>query len=194
MSIKSISRPAYGVPDASGRLAHPQEAKRTLSRAQVRVAIFRIGFGLFWVLNAWYKLQPGFQKQFVGMVSRAPQNAPAWVKSWIHLWGGFAGAHAALAYPLVVAIETAVAAALLLGFARRPLYLLGAIFSFMIWSVPEAFGRFWTAGQTDLGDSIMYSFIFLALYLVDAGAAGGGWSLDHWIAARVPWWRHISDP
>jgi uncharacterized membrane protein YphA (DoxX/SURF4 family) len=181
--------------DQRGRtaeLAPPEEAEQRHSSAGIRIALFRIGFGLFWVVNAWYKWQPDFQKQFAVMLTHTPKGAPGWATAWMHFWGARAAANPALFGPGVAAIETVVAVALILGFARRPLYLLGALFSFMIWSVPEAFGRFWQAGQTDLGDSIMYCFIFLALLLVDTGPAGGSWSVDRWIDARLPWWRHIS--
>lgn len=90
-------------------------------------------------------------------------------------------------------IETLIALALVLGLARRPLYLLGALFSLFIWSVPESFGHFWIVGQTDLGTSIIYVFIYLALYVLDHGETAGGWSLDRWLESRWPWWRRIAE-
>jgi hypothetical protein len=43
--------------------------------------------------------------------------------------------------------------------------------------------------STDVGAAIIYSLVFLALLLVDAGR----FSVDRWIVRRVPAWRHVSD-
>jgi len=49
----------------------------------------------------------------------------------------------------------------------------------LIWSVPGA--------TTDVGAAIIYSFVFWALLLVDAGRV----SVDRLIAAKIPAWPHF---
>ena len=90
-------------------------------------------------------------------------------------------------------LETLIALCLLLGVARRTTYIVGAASSFLIWAVPEAFGRIWQTGQTDIGTSSIYVFVFVALLIVDAGANAGAWSLDRRLEARWPWWRRVAE-
>lgn len=175
-------------------LAQEVTGQRALRGVRKRVALFRIGFGLFWAIDAWYKWQPAFQHQFANNFSRPARGAPSMLQPWFHFWSGLVPPHTALFAPATAVIETLIAGCLILGLARRSLYLLGAVFAFLIWSVPESFGRFWTAGQTDLGTGIMYVFIFLALYLVDAAGSAGGWSLDRRVEARLPFWRQLAEP
>jgi hypothetical protein len=59
-----------------------------------------------------------------------------------------------------------------------------------VWSVAEGFGGPYVPGTTtDVGAAIIYSLVFLARLLVDAGRL----SVDRWIIRRVPAWRRISD-
>jgi uncharacterized membrane protein YphA (DoxX/SURF4 family) len=50
-------------------------------------------------------------------------------------------------------------------------------------------GPYMPGTSTDVGAAIIYSLVFLALLLVDAGR----FSVDRWIVRRVPAWRHVSD-
>jgi hypothetical protein len=60
----------------------------------------------------------------------------------------------------------------------------------IVWSVAEGFGRPYVPGtSTDVGAAIIYSLVFLALLLVDAGRFG----VDRWIVPKVPAWRHVAD-
>src|SRR4029077_8893402 len=56
----------------------------------------------------------------------------------------------------------------------------------IVWSVGEGFGRPYVPGtSTDVGAAIVYSLVFLALLLVDAGR----FSVDRWIVRKLPAWR-----
>ena len=92
-----------------------------------------------------------------------------------------------------LAIETLIAALLILGLGRRPLYVFGALFSFLLWSVPESFGHVWILGQTDPGTSIIYVFVYMSLLWLDRGSAGGGLSLDRWLEPHWRQWRCIAE-
>jgi thiosulfate dehydrogenase [quinone] large subunit len=159
-----------------------------------RVGMVRIAFGLVWAIAAWYKWQPAFRRGFANYFTRAAKGQPAWVDSWAHFWRTVVVPHSAAFYAVTVGVETLIALSLILGIARRPLYLLGGLFSFMVWSTAESFGRFWSAGQTDLGTSIMYVFVFAALFVLDRAGGARALALDGWIEQRLPWWRHIADP
>ncbi|HEU0114593.1 MAG TPA: hypothetical protein VFQ80_07950, partial [Thermomicrobiales bacterium] len=161
---------------ADGRAAR-KEPTAWLDGGQ-RVALMRIGFGLIWAIDAWYKWRPAFLTGFGDEISRPLQSAPAPLQPWLLFWQNLLSPHAMLFAVATALLETLIAVCLILGLARRPIYVVGAAFSFLIWAVPESFGRIWQTGQTDIGTSIIYVFIFLALLVVDTGANAGGWSLD----------------
>ena len=72
---------------------------------------------------------------------------------------------------LVATVEALIAAALILGFARKITYVSAAGFSFLIWSTAEGFGGPYTAGSTDVGASIIYVVVFLGLLALNLNAA-----------------------
>ena len=86
--------------------------------------------------------------------------------------------------------ETYLAVALLTRFVRKFTYTVGILYGLFVWSVAEGFGGPYMPGTTtDVGAAIIYSFVFGALLLVDAGRL----SVDHLIEKRVPAWRWISE-
>jgi len=195
MRIEAIAEPAGE--ERSLGISERHQARELLGfreRFARSVGLVRIGFGAIWAIDAWYKWQPAFQRQFLAQITRPAKTAPAALHSWYQFWAHLIAPHAALFGIATAAAETAVAAALLLGVARRPLYLFGGLFALMIWAVPESFGRFWVSGQTDLGTSIMYVFIFAALYVVDSAGGAGGWSVDRALETLIPGWRRIAQP
>ena len=149
-----------------------------------RVALVRIGFGLIWAIDAFYKWRPAFLSGFGGQFRT--QGAPAAILPWLTFWKGLLTPHAMFFAVCTALLETLIAACLILGLGRRAIYAVGAVFSLLIWAVPETFGRIWQSGQTDIGTSIIYAFIFLALLAVDAGANAGGWSLDRRLGGWLP--------
>jgi thiosulfate dehydrogenase [quinone] large subunit len=167
---------------------------RLLEGVRKRVALVRIGFGVLWAIDAWYKWQPAFQRGFASEITRPGKTAPAVLRPWFDFWQRTITPHAAFFALCTALLETVLALCLVLGLGRRSVYLAGGVFSFLIWAVPEAFGRFWSAGQTDLGTSIMYVFVFAALYVLDSGAGAGGWSLDRLLARRAPRWSVVAEP
>ncbi len=158
-----------------------------------RVAILRIAFGLLWAVDAYLKWQPAFLRGYVGYLHDAAQGQPAWLSPWFSLWLRVIG-HAPLLFAYATAgLETLTALGLILGLARKAGYTVAAVFSLLIWSTAEGFGGPYTAGATDVGTGIVYAVVFAALYGLDT-AAGDAWTVDDWLARRMPWWRRISGP
>ena len=52
--------------------------------------------------------------------------------------------------------QTLLAIALLLGFARKTTYALGALFSLLIWATAEGFGGPYTVGAANMGTALTY--------------------------------------
>jgi len=91
---------------------------------------------------------------------------------------------------LTASTETYLAVALLTGFARRFTYSVGILYGLFVWSVAEGFGGPYMPGTTtDVGAAIIYSLLFIALLIVDAGR----FSVDRLIEKRLPAWRLISE-
>jgi nitrite reductase (NO-forming) len=90
-------------------------------------------------------------------------------------------------------VETLIAAALILGFARKSTYIAAAVFSLMIWSTAEGFGGPYTPGATDVGTSIIYVIAFLGLLALNAYAGPSRYSVDRWLERRVSWWWMVAE-
>jgi len=160
-----------------------------------RVEILRILFGAVWALDAYLKWQPSFISGYADDVASAAKGQPDWLRPWFRLWRHLTASDPRLLAYLTAVIETAVAIALLIGFARRPVYLGGAVWSLAIWVIPEGFGGSFLAGATDIGTAIMYVFVFAALYSLETlPAATGAWTVDRLIERRIGWWRTLAEP
>jgi nitrite reductase (NO-forming) len=91
-------------------------------------------------------------------------------------------------------VESAIAFALLAGFARKTTYIGGAVWSLLIWSTAEGFGRMPSGVATDIGTAILYAVVFVALLVLDVRGRGTRpWSLDAVIERRLPWWRLFAE-
>lgn len=180
--------------DRSLRIAVETDGARPTrtDAATRRVAALRVGFGLVWAIDAVLKWLPGFRNGFGAMLDDAAQGQPGWLRPWFDLWTGIPhNGVAALAY-LSALTETFLAVALLIGFARKSIYLLGAGYSLMIWAVAEGFGGPYQSGSTDIGTGIIYAIVFAALFVVDRPGPDP-YSVDCRLEERFSWWRRIAE-
>src|SRR5436189_4038730 len=110
---------------------------RTVAR---RLVALRVVFGAIWAIDAYLKWQPSFTHQFMSTVSEGAAHHPAWLSPWFEFWHDlFAVDPHLFAYAAAV-VETLLAIGLLLGVARRVVYIGGMMWSLAIWSIPEGFG------------------------------------------------------
>lgn len=157
------------------------------------VAILRIAFGFMWAINAVFKWQPAFRKGFLDQISGAADGQPHWLSGWFHFWAQLLGHNPQLFSYTVTVAETLIALALVFGIARRVTYLSAAMFSLLIWAIPEGFGGPYSASSTDIGTGIIYATVFFSLYGLDKLANQSKWSLDNYIIKRLPWWAAIAN-
>jgi len=157
----------------------------------IGIALIRITFGVIWAVDASLKWQPAFRANFGRIVAGVGDGQPGFLSWWFRLWQlVVAGDRAPIFALLTATTETYLACALIAGFARRITYTVGFVYGLFVWSVAEGFGGPYVPGtSTDVGAAIIYSLVFLALLLVDAGR----FSVDRLIVKRVPAWRRISD-
>ncbi|MEA2628808.1 MAG: hypothetical protein QOJ10_1268 [Chloroflexota bacterium] len=190
--------------DSTVRIAEPRALRLKVGRRRDRshrnfiitagrasgIAFLRIAFGAIWAVDASLKWQPAFQANFQQLLSGAAEGQPGFLSWWFGLWQFVVSGRAPIFGILTAGTETYLALALLTGFARKFTYSVGILYGLFVWSVAEGFGGPYMPGTTtDVGAAIIYSFVFLALFLVDAGR----FSVDHLIEKIVPAWRWVSE-
>lgn len=168
--------------------------KNQLNYLSKHIAVLRIIFGLMWAVNAAFKWQPAFKDDFLGQIKSAADGQPQWLHGWFHFWIQLLSHNPHLFAATIVIIETLIALALVFGFARRTTYLTAALFSILIWAIPEGFGGPYSASSTDIGTGIIYAVVFFSLYGLDRLATPAKWSLDKLIAKHITWWGILANP
>jgi uncharacterized membrane protein YphA (DoxX/SURF4 family) len=162
-------------------------------RAKWISAGLRIAFGVVWLVDAWFKWQPSFRDNFVGMISGAAAGQPTWLKPWFHFWQlMFSPAPTFFAYVIAIG-ETLLGVALIFGFARGLTYLFGLAWSLMIWTTAEGFGRTSSGPATDIGTAIVYAVVFASLLALNSSALTRSFSLDEFMESRLGWWVRLAE-
>src|SRR5690349_16266663 len=160
-----------------------------------RVEVLRLAFGAVWLIDAYLKWQPAFINAYASNLADGAKAQPAWLRPWFRFWRHLVNVNPHLFAYATAAIETVIAVGLILGLARRAVYIVGMVWSIAIWTIPEGFGGSFVAGATDIGTAIMYALVFGVLYTMETlPTATGAWSLDHRVERVVPWWRIIAEP
>lgn len=151
-----------------------------------------MAFALVWLVDATLKWLPGFRSSFGSMLNGAAQGQPGWLHPWFALWTGWPHAMTtAMAYGSALA-ETVLAVSLFLGFARKSIYVFGAVYSLLVWATAEGFGGPYQSGSTDIGAAIIYSFVFVALFFVDRPGPDP-YSVDAYLEGRISWWARVAE-
>jgi uncharacterized membrane protein YphA (DoxX/SURF4 family) len=184
-------------PNAVSRTQHSKTTGARLlqsARANFRAKDgLRIGFGLIWAIDAAFKWQPGFRQGFMGMVMEEGKGQPGWMHGWFHFWVDLQHPNAQFFAYLGAITETVIALALIFGFARMSIYVIGALFSLTIWGTAEGFGGPYGATSTDIGAAVMYTVVFLALLALNYEAGVSRFSVDYLIEKRVSWWHRVAE-
>ncbi|MGH8124526.1 MAG: multicopper oxidase domain-containing protein [Rhodanobacteraceae bacterium] len=164
------------------------EAWPAMARTGLRVA-----FGLIWVANAAFTWTSGFAVHYVGYLHNAAQGQPGWSAWWFHFWIWLVTPNAGVFVGITRGLETALAAALVLGIARKSVYVLGALFSLLVWSTAEGFGGPYSVGAANMGTGIVYVLVFIALLVINSRSGPSPYSLDYYIEQGWPRWRRVSE-
>ena len=159
--------------------------------AAVLKTLFRVVFGILWIIDGAFKFVPGFVQEFPGLITGDGQ--PAWLQGWFSFWQTQAANNPDFWVDLVGALELMVGLALVFGFMRKIAYIGGAVLSLFIWAVPEGFGGPYGAGSTDPGGGVVYAMAFLMLIVINAAYGPSRWSLDFLIEKRWRGWARIAE-
>ncbi len=155
--------------------------------------IVRITFGIMWAIDAAFKWQPAFLSTFVSDVKDAAVGQPGILKSWILFWASVISINTVFFAGTVAVIETLLAIALILGIWQKITYILGAIFSLVIWSTAEGFGGPYTSNSTDIGTSIIYALVFVSLLVMLYFLGTGKYSVDNSMGKKFHFWKKLSE-
>ena len=153
----------------------------------------RAAFGLTWAVDAYLKFQPTFLSGYLDLIKGAAQGQPGWLAPWFKFWVSTISLSPAFFAWSTRIIEVAIAISLLFGLGRKWMYLLSAIFSFIIWAVPEGFGGPYAPGATDIGTGVIYVLVFVALIVIDSALGRSPYSVDYYIERAFPNWRKIAE-
>lgn len=170
---------------------HPDSVSRTWPT--VASAALRVAFGVIWAMDAALTWSSDFAVHYVGYLHNAAQGQAAWSGWWFNMWIDLVTPNTGIFVWLTRIAETALALALILGFARKTVYVIGALFSLLIWSTAEGFGGPYTVGAANMGSAIAYVLIFVALIAINTRGGTSLYSLDYYIEKRWPRWRRIAE-
>jgi uncharacterized membrane protein YphA (DoxX/SURF4 family) len=130
----------------------------------------------------------GFRSGYLGMISGAGQGQPGWLHGWFSFWTNLQRPEVAFFAYSVAAIETVIAVAVILGFARKLTYISAAAFGVLIWAVAEGFGGPYTSGASDIGTAIIYAVVFVGLLGLMAYTGRARYSVDYYLEQKISWW------
>jgi nitrite reductase (NO-forming) len=173
--------------------AGEQGAAAQVRRPDWPKSAVRVGFGIMWAIDAGLKWRASFRAGYLGMLTDASKGQASWLHPWFRFWIDLQRPWVTFFAYLVASVETLIAMALILGFARKITYISGAVFSLLIWSTAEGFGGPYTAQSTDIGTGIIYALVFVALLTMAAQFGPSRYSLDWVIEKRVSWWHRVAE-
>ena len=146
------------------------------------IGILRIIFGVVWGVDAWFKWQPDFINNFTGYLTGAQDGQPAFIKGWINFWINIVKVDPHVFAHGVAVAETLIAVALLFGIMSNLTNIGGILLTTVIWTTAEGFGGPYAPGSADIGSAIIYSLVFVGLFLASAGLFFGA---DRWVTPRL---------
>jgi len=156
-------------------------------------AALRVAFGIIWIVNAAFTWLPSFSANYAGYLRNAAEGQPAWSAWWFDTWIAIVEPNATLFLWLTRLATTALALALLFGFARRTVYVIGALYSLLIWSTAGGFGGPYTIGASNTGVGIIYLLIFAVLIAINHRGGTSPYSLDYFIELKWPAWSWVAE-
>jgi thiosulfate dehydrogenase [quinone] large subunit len=155
--------------------------------------VLRITFGVIWLIDAVLKWLPGFRSSYMSSIKGAGMGQPGWLQWWFHLWTNMQHPAPTFWAVVVAILETLVALAVILGFARKASYIASAVFCVVIWGVAEGFGGPYASGASDIGTAIIYALVFVCLLTLAAYTGTDRYSADYYLERKISWWHKIAE-
>jgi nitrite reductase (NO-forming) len=129
----------------------------------------------------------------MGAIMGQAQGQPGWLRPWFTFWISLQHPRVTLFAYLVAVVETLIAVAVIVGFARKLTYSAAIVFSLLIWGTAEGFGGPYTSGASDIGTAVIYAVVFTALLALSGYAGPARYSADFYIEKKINWWWRIAE-
>jgi nitrite reductase (NO-forming) len=159
----------------------------------VAAGAVRTAFGLIWAVDTYFKFQPGFLTGYLDIIKGAASGQPAWLAPWFNFWVNTISINPDFFAWSTRIIEAVLALGLLFGLGRKWIYVLGAAFTFIIWSVPQGLGGPYAPGKVDIDSGLIYMLVFVSLIVIDSALGRSPYSVDYYIERRFPKWRLVAE-
>ena len=153
----------------------------------------RAAFGILWAIAALLTWRNDFAVNYVGYVQNASQGQPVWLQPWFGFWLSVITPAAPFFIWATRILETLIAIGLLFGLARKWTYIVGALFSLLIWSTAEGFGGPYSAGASNPGPALVYVLVFIALIIFERMLGANPYSVDYYLERRWPAWAKVAE-
>jgi nitrite reductase (NO-forming) len=148
---------------------------------------------MIWLIDAVLKWLPGFRSSYMSNIMGAGMGQPGWLQWWFHLWINLQNPAPTFFAYLVAVLETLVALAVILGFARKVSYIASAVFCVVIWAAAEGFGGPYGSGASDIGTAIIYALVFMCLLTLAAYTGTDRYSADYYLEQKISWWHKVAE-
>jgi uncharacterized membrane protein YphA (DoxX/SURF4 family) len=155
--------------------------------------VLRVSFGIIWLIDAVLKWLPGFRSGYMGMLMGQAQGQPGWLRPWFTFWINVQHPHPIFFAYFAAVIETLIAVAVIVGFARKLTYISAIVFSLLIWATAEGFGGPYTSGASDIGTAVIYAVFFAGLLALMAYSGAARYSVDYYLEQKISWWWKIAE-
>jgi nitrite reductase (NO-forming) len=172
---------------------HWGEVTEPIPGSQWPKTALRVGFGVIWLIDAVLKWLPGFRADYMSTIMGEADGQPGWTKPWFDFWTSLQHPFTTFFAYFVAVIETLIALALIMGFARKITYIGAITFSLLIWGTAEGFGGPYTSGASDIGTAIIYVLVFVALLGFAYYHGTSRLSVDHYLEKRISWWHWVAE-
>lgn len=155
----------------------------------------RIAFGAVWLVDAALKWTGHFRHGYIDHLKEGSEGRPGWLDPWFRFWIDLQTPAPHFWAYLVAIIETLIALAVLIGFARKLTYLSAIVFSLLIWMTAEGFGGPYMGASADVDVSagIIYALVFASLLAFNYYLDPSPWSADYHLEKRLSWWYRIAE-
>jgi uncharacterized membrane protein YphA (DoxX/SURF4 family) len=156
-----------------------------------RTACLRLLVGAILAGDASLQFLPGAPPQLAYLlVVGAGQGQPS-LSWWFSYWAAVIAGDPGLWWYGTGVLLALLATCLILGLARRLAYVVGFLFSLMLWAIPNGFGGPYAVPNTDIGAGLLYAVVFLLLLQMDSVSGPARLSVDAALERRWPRWRVI---
>jgi nitrite reductase (NO-forming) len=155
----------------------------------------RIAFGVVWLVDAALKWTTHFRADYIDHLKEGSDGRPSWLDGWFRFWIDLQNPHPYFWAYLVASVETLIAVAILIGFARKLSYTAALAFSLLIWATAEGFGGPYTGASADVdaGAGIIYVLVFASLLAFAYYLGTSRYSVDYYLEQRISWWHWVAE-